>query len=708
MFKNFFRLISVVFVIVLVASCSPLTPAAPLALQSLQTSTATPLPSLTPTVAFYDNFSHSYVPSATPTFIPLGNISPDLEIISPENIGRLELINRWGKGKLLESKVSPDNTIVATATTTGVYLYDAQDLKQIGYLGVNPTDRQFMKIGFSPDSKVLAVAGAEVSIWDVASQRKSGIIPIEKIMHQPWSIEFTPDGKHIAIEEITYFCGGGGIFALYTIEGYKVFDAAECGPNEGGMDGYSRIVDGKWFYFFTNPRYLDSKAFPNEVIKVDLITDKIVDVIRNDVLREFYDISPDGKLAAYSIGTKTEENNSYTMSFKTEIVDTETGQVKGDKITWQSPTNNQQFQTWPNSSNDIVRNDKLVFANIDSGSRGYYFDKNGNKLIFPTFGSISVLDVRTGEFDYSISSASIEDRFGYIGLNLDGSRMVLGWQKIEPGGFYIDNSRFVGYTLKMVDTMTGEIIWSHDPNGSRLEQILPGADSSTMLVEDNLGLHVWNLKSGAEERSIANAGAVYQSPDGQQYIFVANNIVHFWDVKNWKDLTTFAGGELHYVRKISPMSKNGRIAILYTLGEDPWADRRVAVFDIQAGKKVYELNEDKSNLGLIGSQPYFVNTRNDGYVELWSIDQNTPINIFLEKNVSGALWWDTSSSLLSPDNQMFVTPTNNNEIEFWDVKSGKLLAKVLKCNNPIFSPDGRTLVTVGDDGTFWVWGVKKQ
>lgn len=751
MSQKLFRLASATFVLALLAGCGPVTPYATPVLQDIQTSTSTPLPSATPTITFF-NFPSDYVPSATPTFVPIGKITPDLEVISPENIGRLELINRWGKGRLLVSKTSPDHTIVAAATTTGVYLYRAQDLKQIGYLNVKPTDYQFMEIGFSPDSKLLAVAGDDVSLWDVALQTQVGVIPIEKPFHQPWSIKFTPDGRHIAIEEITYVCGGGGNFALYTIEGYKVFDATECGSSDAGMDGYFRIVNDRWFYFFNNSRDWDPNVFPNEVIKVDLTTDKIVDVIRNDALRKLYDISPDGKLAAYSIGTKTEENNSYTISYKTEILDIATGQIMGTlkgqvefvkkdsgEITWQVITNNEKDEPTqpcnldpyikpidiPNSEDKLILTNPIqvidlstckvkseqIFPMVYDALSDHSFDASGNKLVATGSESNSILDVKTGEFTYSsitypnfIMLDLGAEVSSFSGFNTDGTRLITSRQKIGTGRSYTA----YGYTLEAVDTATGQVMWSHIPDGSRLDQILPGADNSTILVEDNLGLHVWNLNSGEEERSILGAGAVYQTPNGQQYIFVANNIVHVWDVKNWKDLTTFDGGELGYVRKISPISKRGRIAILYTLGENPWKDWRIVVFDVHSGKKVFEISDDEIGLELIENQPYFVHKRNDGYIELWSTDQNTPINTFLENDVSNALRWNKSNVLLSLDTQIFITPNDKHEIEFWDVKSGMLLAKLSECTNPLFSPDGRMLVTVGDDGTFWVWGVKRQ
>lgn len=497
------------------------------------------------------------------------------------------------------------------------------------------------------------------------------------------------------------------------------------------------------------------KAFPDEVIKIDLTTDQIVDVIHNEQLRIFYDISPDGKLAAYSVGIKTEENNSYRIEYKTEVIDTETGQVRetlegkvqfvkevSGEVSWQvitygeedKPTlpcdlhSNLELIDIPNSKDKLVLTNPLQVLEVSTCTvkkqqgfpqadpillRYYYFNANGDKLVIPAYGSNSVLDIQTGEFLYSniVWWDIYWEIYTHMGLNLDGSRMVLGRQEIIPGSYSFDSSRFVRYTLEGIDTTTGKVLWDRKPTGSKLEKILPGMDISSMIVEDDLGLHVWNLDNGKEVRTIPGATGLYSYPDGQQYIFVSNNQIHVWDAENWKDMRAFDGGELYYARAISPISEQGRIAILYTLGENPGKDMRVAVFDIRSGKKIFEVADDEGGLELMKDQPHFIYNREDGYIELWSTDQNTPINTFLgghviNDEISGDYSRNYRDVFLSSDARIFIT--SNNGLEFWDVKSGDLLAKIMDKSNPLFSPDGRILVTTGNDGTFWVWGVKRE
>lgn len=762
--KNIYLI--VVFSIMLVA-CGPVTPYSTQTLQGNQISTLTPLPSATPTIAFFNYPWNYYTPSATPTYVPVEKVIPSLEVISPENIGRLELINRWGKGNLLSLKVSPNHKLVAVATSTGVYLYHPQSLTQVGYLNVSTNHNGFMQVGFSPDSNLLVVASNYVTLWDVVSQQQVGAIPLSHPLVQPWHVDFTPDGQHVVIEDLSRTCGvTGGDFSLYTIEGYKVFNTNECGGDDAGMGGYFRVVDNRWFYFFTDSWY-GSKAFPDEVVKIDLHTNQIVDVIYNDELRRFYDISPDGKLAAYLVGTITEENNIYVTKYKTEVVDIATGQIKdtlkdkvqfvkkdSGEITWKvidyrntnqpttQPCNldaNAQLIGIPNSqdklvmpsqsttslqvidiSNCIVKS-KLALQSYNHPFSVYYLDTNDDKLVISSGYLNSILDVKTGEFiPASIESLPFLDSGlstkmpSLTGLNADGTKMILGSQEISNGTF-----RPIGYTLQVVDIATGKTLWEHNPSGNRLIKIYPGTDPSTEIIVDNWGMHEWNLDTGKEINSLQEVGGVYCYPDGQKCIIARRNgQIHVWDVKSWEDLYTFDSGQyLTYVQGISPISKKGRVAILYTDWENPWKDMHVAVFDIHSGKKVTEVaTEEQGGLELIKDQPYFVYNRKDGYIELWSIDQNTPVKTFLGSHtINNQIWGNYpqyyGDTFLSSDARIFITAENG--LAFWDVKTGVLLAKInntpsFRYTNPLFSPDGRILITMGSDGTFWVWGVKRK
>ena len=80
-------------------------------------------------------------------------------------------IARFGKGRVSDVKFSPDSKLLAVASPTGIWLYDAQTYEEVGLLtghngGVN-------SVVFSPDGQVIAGGGSgDVRLWSVSKNKK--------------------------------------------------------------------------------------------------------------------------------------------------------------------------------------------------------------------------------------------------------------------------------------------------------------------------------------------------------------------------------------------------------------------------------------------------------------------------------------------------------------------------------------------------------
>ena len=100
---------------------------------------------------------------------------------------------------------SPDGKLLATAGADGtVRLWDVSTRAQIGAPltvpsnGIDSVDG----VGFSPDGKLLATAGADgtVRLWDVSTRAQIGapITVPSSIGHGIVGVAFSPDGKTLA------------------------------------------------------------------------------------------------------------------------------------------------------------------------------------------------------------------------------------------------------------------------------------------------------------------------------------------------------------------------------------------------------------------------------------------------------------------------------------------------------------------------------
>src|ERR1043166_6481507 len=175
------------FLILLTAWSAPPPPAAtitPFPTRVLPTATRTPPPS---------------VLAGTPVFIPETAISVD-------NLNRLTLLARWGKGSVVQVKLSPDGQVTAVATPIGVYLYDSESFEEKAFI---ESKGWLNCIAFSPDGKLLALGSLDGSIRVLQLSDSM----TQKIFNSPLgaitSLTFSPTGSSLAAGDTS-----GGVYLL--------------------------------------------------------------------------------------------------------------------------------------------------------------------------------------------------------------------------------------------------------------------------------------------------------------------------------------------------------------------------------------------------------------------------------------------------------------------------------------------------------------
>lgn len=164
-----------------------------------------------------------------PPQIPTPTISspsptPDLGIITPENIDRLVQVKQIGMGIALGSpQYSPDGNLLYQATTTGVFVFDTNSPQNNRLLASYPITYSFEKriMDLSPDGKLVAIGN------DLIDTKSGSKLPeLEFPMGlSAWpyvsEVKFSPEGSLIA----------------------RVYDDVQIG--EPSFVGLWRIADGK-------------------------------------------------------------------------------------------------------------------------------------------------------------------------------------------------------------------------------------------------------------------------------------------------------------------------------------------------------------------------------------------------------------------------------------------------------------------------------
>jgi WD40 repeat protein/class 3 adenylate cyclase len=160
---------------------------------------------------------------------PLGSV---VTLWDPE--GAPLIIRQLPGTSRFAGRYSPDGKVLAVMDTTGVTLHDARTLQPLGSpLPVpggtplpSPTGGLRPPVAaFSPDGTRLAIAGATVELYRVATLRRVG--PSVPLGSPPWSLTFGPDGRMLAV--------GGDQGDLYLVD-------LPSGRRRGPLPGLSYSV----------------------------------------------------------------------------------------------------------------------------------------------------------------------------------------------------------------------------------------------------------------------------------------------------------------------------------------------------------------------------------------------------------------------------------------------------------------------------------
>ena len=663
---------------------------------------------------------------------------------------------RLGKGGINVLQFSPDGTKLAAGGDIGVWLYDVQTGKEISlFPGV------CQSLTFSPDGRFLASGGgkfwqSESQLWETATGRK---VSLADAKHPASALLFSEDGKTL----VNLGSGGGRISTLNIetgkvdrrdFEGHKhgrielpesyalAHDKAAVGKRDGRIHLWDTTTGKKLFSLrghihlsfmpLDNPSlrppprrrgqkdYVLTLAFSPDGTKLasggadstvrlwNLASKEPTTLQKHTDWVNVLAFSPDGKMLASGGTDKT-----------VQLWDTDTGEpiatftghlnsitalaFSPDGETLASASTDGTVQLWNTKTRDPLT---IRITGHTGLVKSIAFFKDSATLVSVAFnGVITLWDLKTSRGSINQTTAH-SDWLRTSAFSPDGTKLASVGTKIS---MIFDS----GFDL-------GHILATQKP------------DPLVRLIDVSTGREIATLR----ERS--GPSNLTFSPDGKTVAFGSLGRIRLWDIttKKSRDIPLLdensaqkkpqnpnRNGALEHPQRLMPhqmptinalaFSPDGKKIVSGTMGGS------VQMWDPETGVPLapffagQDLDEAAKKIPGGG----FRTTYQDPITALAFSSDSTLLAVGSEKKIRllggreqshfkevphGAI-----SLVFSPDNTVLVTGLRTSEIELWNLATGDKLTTLKghtgQVETLMFSPDGKTLVSTGTDGTIVVW-----
>ncbi len=467
--------------------------------------------------------------TTTPTQIlsPTATIDPfpNIEAIDTSNTYWLDTLDRFGVGHIFDVALSPDQSLLAVYTASGIYLYDRATFAEVNYLS---TDSSFISdegnpedvIRFMPNGRQLLFSrGSSLKIWDFTTNESPKWFRTDVYMSgwQTTQIEFTFDGNYMiqttggdgtsgAWITPPLDCEGGlgvnvAIFDLTTL--VKTHDRHECWLNVPRYriteSGYIQFFAGNWMV----PSY---PQYPQRTVVIDPQTGEEMASARNiyedssfDILR----VETSGNVSLFP----TEEvfliwEEKQRLRERPQLFDPPCGiqkyeveeyrQLYADEHTfilaYGDSHQTYKIEQW-NKTTCLIEKSLSYPA-----AQAVQFSPTGSMFIIQNSTELEVWDLETQTILFTIQAERVSTPISFFRFSDDESKLFTG------------SRAYTNYTsdlslqnppqpIEIWDTATGEKVGELQPSDRHFRGIELTHKPEIVLTFDEKGTSLWNLET---------------------------------------------------------------------------------------------------------------------------------------------------------------------------------------------------------------------
>lgn len=653
--------------------------------------------------------TNSPTPTATPTVIPTMEVAvthPELEVITPYNVDRLEQIDQWGKGKVNGIALSPDGNLIAVSTSTGIYLYDRKTVEQIGYIDIrvgnkSEVDEQMCPItgnlAFSPDGVVLAIADANITLWNLETNAISKVIEnkIEDVASNITEIQFSSDGSRImAIQKTAsgYPCYmGWGSLVIYTVDEGELIFRRDHFRYEEGPDTIFRENNGRALISYLDRNRNDGYFF----LEVSLRTGDVIRERPSDIISSMN--------ATSAVVYRYSQTHIVDLTTLQDIatLDTDVHLIPGsDKMLILE----QQKLTVLALNGDVVCSAPLD-AEAAKAILPDEFSSQGTIALSWNYYGTQAGTVRIWDLEQCTISKPVlifPEIARHIDISSDGRSILTGSS--------------AGYTFYVFDAQTGQMRFLLSGFDAQFS-----ADGKQVFVVETKAINAYDVNTGEYLYPVVEVDSDYMtaiivSPDGQLIVINDTSLrnFQFFEIGSHPTINkipTFSHSYVYFSRDQKLMAViGGSLGVSEFRFWDITTGNQLTEWQGQLPSDGYDyyhsFNSDFSQVAMLGTDGYYK------YVYIWDIPEFSLAKVLTQPfpNTARPI---SNLEFLSQDRLFFARGVSPDAFLFWDVQTGNLLAEIPAeihgselGNSVAFSPDERLLLILDSDGTIHVWGVK--
>ena len=627
--------------------------------------TATLTPTLSPTKAF------------TQTNTPLRHIPayPDIPFhqsllpITAGNVTDIALLARLGEGVLVQAVWSPDGSILAMASSTGVYLYDASSKKEIRFIQA-PDYVTF--VAFSPDGTLLAGAlgDSSVQLWKVSDG--SLLRGMEGHSAVVTSVAFSPDGTMLASAAWDA-----------TIRLWRVSDGVLSNTLKGHSSGVLSVV------FSPDGKLLASGGY-DKTVRLWQVADGTLQRILAGHSDAVMDIafSPDGSFLASGSFDKTirlwrvsDGTVSLTLKGHTDKVVSVAFSKDGSALA--SGSYDLTIRVWRTSDGGLEK----ILEGQTGAPVSLDFSPDGTSLASLTGRMVFLW--QTSDWTQTYIFNNHADAFLTIAFSPDASLLAIG---ATPGTSVTVIRVSDGTILQTLEGHTSSIYSvAFSPDGTLLASASPDGTARLWRVSDGSPLLV--LKG----HTCGVLSAAF-SPDGTMLATGScDNTVRLWRVSDGSLLRTLEG---HSDRILTvAFSPDG------TMLASGSRDSTIRLWRIPDGSLIHSLKRHSDWVDTVAFSPdgtLLASGSRDKTMRFWRVSDGSLVRT-LEHT------YEVSSVAFSPDGSLIAGGAYDATVRLSRVADGELV-RIIKDHlygvyDVAFSRNGSVFATCSADGTVLLYGI---